>query len=259
MDKTLIKGLEILTFVVEQPDGARLIDVAAAIGLTKSNAHRSLDTLRAAGLLQQNPRSKIYSASIRVWELGMKVIDRLDIRSVASGALQLLAQQSRETVHLAILDGMEVVYVDKVDSPEPVKAYSRLGGRGPAHCVATGKALLSRLSDPELDRLLVDLPRHSRFTITDPRQLRDQLADIRESGIAINRGEWRDGVWGIAAPVQHLSGQALAAIGVSGPDFRISPAARVKQLRNFVREAAANIERELNSNQVPSPAHEGHR
>lgn len=241
MDKTLLKGLQVLTHVAHADRNVRIMDVAESLNLTKSNAYRVLKTLESAGFIRQDPRTKDFLPSIRIWELGTQVMNRLDIRSRAAEALHRLAEQSRETVHLAILDGREVVYIDKIDSPEPVSAYTRLGGRAPAHCVATGKAMLSQLADAELSRLLVDLERHSPFTITDPARLREELAEARANGHSINRGEWRDSVWGLAAPITDASGGVAAAVGVSGPRYRLDSEPRCEELALLVRRAARDI------------------
>jgi len=159
--------------------------------------------------------------------------------------LRELARQSRETVHLAILEGPEVIYVEKIDSPEPVAAYTRLGGRAPAHCVATGKALLAQLRDADLQPLLRDLPRHLELTICDPDELRTELARTRERGYAINRGEWRDSVWGLASAIKSRNGAVLGVVGVSGPRYRLEPAERCQFLSQLVRAEVDEIARAM--------------
>jgi IclR family transcriptional regulator, KDG regulon repressor len=243
MDKTLVKGLQVLTHIAHAEKNVRITDVAQDLNLTKSNAYRVLKTLESAGFIKQDPRTKDFLPSIKIWELGTQVINRLDIRSHATEALHRLADESRETVHLAILDGKEVVYIDKIDSPEPVSAYTRLGGRAPAYCVATGKAMLSQLSEAEQSRLLVDLEKHSPFTITDPIKLREELAKAKANGYAINRGEWRESVWGLAVPIKDGSGGVAAAVGVSGPRYRyrLDNEQRCEELALLVKKTAREI------------------
>lgn len=243
MDKTLLKGLQVLSHVARSDRGVRTTDVAAELDLTKSNAYRLLRTLEAAGFVRQNPETKDFVASTKLWELGTQVMSQMDLRERASDALRWLADTSRETVHLAILDGAEVVYIDKIDSPEPVASYTRLGGRAPAHCVATGKALLSVLPAAELADLLPSLKQYSPSTITEPDALHAELAATRARGFAINRGEWRDAVWGLASPIRNMAGVAVAAVGVSGPQYRLEDAQRCSDLADLVRSAAGKIER----------------
>lgn len=243
MDKTLLKGLQVLTHVARSDRNVRTTDVASELNMTKSNAYRLLRTLEAAGFVRQNPDTKDFAASTKLWELGTLVMSRLDLRERASDALRQLAETSRETVHLAILDGAEVVYIDKIDSPEPVASYTRLGGRAPAYCVATGKALLSALPEIELASLLPSLKQYSPSTITERDVLYADLAATRARGFAINRGEWRDAVWGLASPIRNMAGTAVAAVGVSGPQYRLEDAQRCSDLADLVRTAAGEIER----------------
>jgi DNA-binding IclR family transcriptional regulator len=248
MDTTLLKGLNVLEYVARAEGGVRITDLAGDLNLTKSNAFRVLKTLESAGYVRQDLASKNYSISIKLWELGTLVQAQRDLRAQAQGPLQKLSLDSRETVHLAVLDGAEVLYVDKIDSSEPVAAYTRLGGRAPAYCVATGKALLSQLGEDALAPLLVDLRRHSEFTITDPEVLRAELRKAKSANYSINRGEWRSSVWGLASVVRNMAGKAVAAVGVSGPEYRLSSEGRSEELALLVVDAAARISRNLGFN-----------
>lgn len=241
MDKTLLKGLQVLDLVVRSEGKMRITDVATTLDLTKSNAYRVLRTLETAGFLKQDSVSKSFTPSLKLWELGTSVMNRFDFRTRAYDTLRKLADESRETVHLAILEGHEVIYIDKIDSPEPVSSYTRLGGRAPAYCVATGKALLSQLSETDLAPILARLERHSANTITDPESLRTELAETRARGYAINRGEWRESVWGLAAPISDPMGAFSAAVGVSGPKYRLDIGNRCEELAAMVQIAARSI------------------
>jgi DNA-binding IclR family transcriptional regulator len=245
MDTTLLKGLQVLSHLAQADSSVRITDVAAELGLTKSNAYRVLKTLETAGFVKQDAATKEFAPTLRLWELGMLVVGRLDLRACAADALRRLASESRETVHLAVLEGGEVIYIEKIDSPEPVSAYTRLGGRAPAYCVATGKALLSEMPEAEIAGLLADLTPHSPNTIVDPGTLRAELAAARAEGYAINRGEWRESVWGLASPVRDGAGTVIAAVGVSGPSYRIGSEARCDELATLVKAAARDISKSL--------------
>ena len=133
----------------------------------------------------------------------------------------------------------------KIDSPQPVGAYTRTGGRAPAYCVATGKALLSELSDEALTPILKKLVKHSNVTITDPKVLRADLLETRKRGYSINKGEWRESVWGLAAVIRDSRNEPIAAVGVSGPDFRLSDPKRTAELGEAVKRYAGTISRGL--------------
>ncbi|MDP3747672.1 MAG: IclR family transcriptional regulator [Phenylobacterium sp.] len=241
MDKTLLKGLQVLDYVVRANRNVRIIEVAAELDLTKSNAYRALKTLESAGYIRQDPSTKDFTPSLLLWELGALVVERFDLRGRANETLHWLSAQCRETVHLAVRDGTEVVFIDKIDSLEPVAAYSRLGGRAPAAAGATGKALLSQLPRPELDRVLVNLTKYTDNTITDPERLKAELARARELDYAINRGEIREGVWGLGSVIRYPNGTPAAAVGISGPQFRIDKDGRCAELAELVKTAAQRI------------------
>ena len=226
MDSTLAKGLAVLDWLVRQPGECRLVDVARALGLARSNAHRTLQTLVACGWAVQNGDNSNYRPSLRLFELGTLVEAASDTRGLVRPHLAALAQASGETIHLTVLEGPQVVYLDKFDSPLPVAAYSRIGGRAPAHCVASGKALLAAqwLDLPGLQNLLGDLQAHTPHSITDPRALQADLQRARLRGWAENREEWRLGVCGVGAPVFDARGVPVAAVGMSVPAIRFSRA-----------------------------------
>jgi DNA-binding IclR family transcriptional regulator len=245
MDTTLLKGLQVLDHIARADHIVRIAEVATQLNFTKSNAYRVLKTLESAGYVRQDPSTKGFAPTLKLWELGMQVGNRLDLRARAHDILQRLAEASRETVHLSVLDGQDVIYIDKIDSREPVSVYTTLGGRAPAYCVATGKALLSQLPDHELAQILVNLQKHSKFTITDPGVLRADLAKANALGYAINRGEWRDSVWGLASAVRDAAGVVVAAVGVSGPRYRLENEDRCAELAGLVQVAAADISKQL--------------
>ena len=225
MDTTLAKGLAVLDWLARQPRGARVTDVARAFSLARSNAHRTLQTLVECGWAQQDEASSMYRPSLRLFELGTRVSDSLDLKERLHGLLSNLAQASGETIHLAKLDGAEIVYLDKFDSPLPVAAYSRIGGRAPACCVASGKALLAAagLDAAGLRTLFgARLEAHTPNSIIDFDELEGELRRIRERGYAENREEWRLGVCGLGAPLFDASGRAVAAVGMSVPSIRFA-------------------------------------
>jgi len=134
--------------------------------------------------------------------------------------------------------------VHKLDSPEPVRAYSEIGGRAPAFCVATGKAMLAWQPEPVLAGVVSHLRAHTPRTITDPQEYLREMERIRANGYAVNRGEWRETVWGVGAVIRNDKGNVLAAIGVSGPSARIKPG-NIKTLADEVMAAARLVEKSL--------------
>lgn len=231
MNNTLIKGLQLLELLVRGTSPLGLSELGTELGIGKSNVHRLLQGLVELGYVSKDEGKGIYRATLKLWELGQAMDVAIPIKSAAADAMARLLDRTRETVHLSVLDANEVVYLAKLDSPEPVRAYSEVGGRAPAHCVATGKALLAWLSGDAVASLSRRLKQYSPNTITDPDEFLQEMERVRGNGYAVNRGEWRNAVWGVAAPVLTRKGIAVAAIGVSGPAHRVKP-----QIRLFAEE-----------------------
>lgn len=244
METTLVKGLSLLEALASTPNVSGVSELARQLNLTKSNAHRLLQTLVAVGYVRNLGQSGRYELTLKLWQLGSQVIGRMDLKTIGSQYVERLCQVCAETVHLSVLDGAEVVYIDKMDSPQPVRAYSQVGGRVPAYCVATGKALLAHAPAALIDSVALQLAPFTPLTITTPNELRAELEAVRSRGYAVNRGEWRDGVWGIAAPIRDAGGRVCGAIGVSGPAERFKPR-RLKQLAPMVMGVARQISARL--------------
>jgi DNA-binding IclR family transcriptional regulator len=243
MDSTLAKGLDVLEWLVRQQRECRVSEVAQAFGIARSNAHRTLQTLVARGWAQRDAATSTYRPSLRLFELGTLVGSAANVTALVRPRLARLAQATGETIHLAVLDAAEIVYLDKFDSPLPVAAYSRIGGRAPAYCVASGKALLAaaRLDVPALRELFGQLVAHTPNSITDFDVLHAELLQTRSRGYAENREEWRLGVCGLGAPVFDARAQAVAAVGMSVPSIRFARAqarALAEELMACARDAS---------------------
>lgn len=253
MDKTLLKGLMVLESITETDNRARTVDeVAARVGLTRSNTHRTLQTLMHAGYIEKDSDNG-YRGTIKLMGLGVRQLARLDVRQLAAPFMQALAEATGETVHLSVLDGIDVVYVDKIDSPQPIRAYSIVGGRAPAYAVATGKALLACAPEGYLARYAEQLTHHTPRTANSISALEAELAQATRSGYAINSGEWRDGVGGIASAVFDGLERPIAALGISAPIDRL-PAERIAELAPLVVRNAAGLSLAMGSRRALQPA-----
>jgi IclR family transcriptional regulator, KDG regulon repressor len=245
MDKTLLKGLMLLEALADQNGKPVTIPVLAEkVGLTKSNTHRTLQTLAHAGYATRDEVTGNYRSTFKLFELGAKQMATIDVRQFAASHMRALVDLTEETVHLSILDGGLVVYVDKIESAQPVRAYSVLGGHAPAYCVATGKILLAHQTQEFLARHLTELQPYTKATITDFAALKAELARAAANGYAVNRGEWRDSVGGVAAPIFDAFGSTAAAIGISGPLERLN-VKRMKELAPAVQDAALKVSRAM--------------
>lgn len=244
ISQSLVRSLDILECLGPRDPELSLGEIARRARLPKSTTHRFLTTLVGRGYVTQAGPGR-YRLGLRLWELGCVAVAQLGLRETARPTLEWLARESQETVHLAVLDGDEIVYIDKIDSTQPVQAYSRIGGRMPAVCVATGKAMLAcQPPDVVAGLLRGGLRRHTPRTITDPDRFRKALARVPRDGYAVNLGEYRLDVGGVAAPIVDHAGRVVGALGVTAPVSRL-PRARLKALAPLVVRAAAEASERL--------------
>lgn len=221
MDKSFTKGLRVLEALALSTEPRGVAELAREMRMTKSNVHRLLSTLVAAGFARRNVERGSYEPDLKLWRLGSQVAARLDVRKVSAPYLAHLRNATQETAHLAILDGHMMVYIDRVESDQYVRTYGRIGAHAPAHCTGTGKALLSGAPPATIDAALRNLKRYTDRTLTSAPRVLAELNRVRAQGYAVTKGEWRQGVWSIAAPIRDHTGAVVAAVGVSGPADRL--------------------------------------
>jgi IclR family transcriptional regulator, KDG regulon repressor len=232
--QTLARGLKLLDLVANGNEGVAVRDLVEKMGLPRSIVQRLLYTLEAEGYLERHPSQVGYRLAIKLWTLGCAAIQRGGVREIARPFLEQIANSTNEVTKLGILDGDEVVYLDKVDCDRAVRAFVPIGGRAPAHAVATGKAILAFLPGAPKQR----------------EELAAEFKQIRKRGFAVNRGEWEEGVSAIAAPIFEGQGRAIASIGVVLPSTRFTTA-KASALGRQIAAAAAEISRKLGFDMAP--------
>ena len=221
-------------------------ELSRRLGIGKSTAHRLLSTLADERLLEQDPHTGAYRLGLAMSELGASVALHTDLHEACSPVLDQLRNASRETVQVAVLDGREVVYVERRESPQTLRLFGRVGHRNSAHCTSTGKVLLAALPPEVLEATLRGwrLERKTPYTITDPRALRSGLEEVRHRGWAENIGESELGAASIAAAIRDERGDVIAALSIVGPVQRLGS----DSLRRFARpvvDASLAVSRRL--------------
>ncbi len=197
--------------------------LATRLGLAKSTVHRLASTLVEYDILEQNRETGKYRLGLALFELGTLVRRHMDVASQAQGEIHTLAEASGETVQLAILDHLSVLYIRVRESRQAVRMSSGLGSRAPAHCTSVGKALIAYQPADVVKQIVeLGLKRYTPNTITDPAALAQELASIRSKGYAIDDEEIEEGLRCIAAPIRDHTGQVVAAISVAAPVQRMS-------------------------------------
>ena len=217
------RALILLRFFVDCDDGFSATEISHRAQLDLSTTFRLLVTLQAQGFIDQHPDSGRYHLGVTCLELGSQYLKTNDVRKRALNVMEELRNDFGETVHLAMLEGNEVVYLEKLPGLHPIGLMSsRVGQHSPAHCTGVGKALVAFLPDGELRRLFprAKLARYTDTTITDLNALVQELADVRERGYAIDDQEHEIGVKCAAVPIFNHKG-IVAAMSISGPAERM--------------------------------------
>ncbi|MBE0554107.1 MAG: IclR family transcriptional regulator [Rhodobacteraceae bacterium] len=241
MDKAFVKGLRLVEALAHSDAPRGISDLAKDLALTKSNVHRLLQTLQSHGYVRQVPLNSSYELTTKIWELGSHVIRRMDLVTLARPAMIRLAEQTGETVHLSVLEDIDVIYLDKIESAHHIRAHTSVGSRAPAYTVATGKAMLAHMPDDYLERFRPHLRAYTETTRTTIEALAEDIRQTRAQGYAVvPQAEWRDGIAACACAILGRSGELVGAIGISGPDTRVKRK-QLKLIAPQVMEAAQTI------------------
>ncbi|GAA4091439.1 IclR family transcriptional regulator [Nocardioides kongjuensis] len=221
------------SFTIED-DQISLSDLARRTGISKASVHRLAQELLAWGMLERAGQE--YRLGMRAFELGSRVPRFRVLRDSVRPAMEQLHQETREVVHLGVLDGQEVLYLEKVSASPQAARPSRIAGRMPLHCTASGKVLLAHAPSALLEDVIAQgLPRVSAGTVIAPGLLLEQVRQVRERGYAVEQEETTVGYSSVAVPLYGGSGLVLGALSLTAPTFRVDVDRLVAQLRRTVR------------------------
>lgn len=245
--RVLDRAVQILTLL---SDGRprTLTEISEEIGFSNSTTFRLLVTLANHHLVERDPKDGRYRLGLRCLELARAYHDSSDLRRIALPELEKLRDETGETVHLAVLDEMEVVYLEKLHGHHAIGLMSsRVGARLPAYCTGLGKALLAYANPEEVRNHFAQRGLHpfTSETITNITALMNHLEQVRSSGYALDRGEHEAEVRCVAAPIFDADGKVIAAISVSGPASRMDPIEANHALIERTLQAAQTISAKL--------------
>jgi IclR family KDG regulon transcriptional repressor len=240
------RALSMLEIVANSRNGLGVSAVSRKIHAPKSSAHTILLTLERSGFLQRDGRSGKYSLGPKFFVLGDRFLSASEPREQARPFLLDLVEETELTAHLAILDGDQVVYVEKVDSPGLVKMNTWVGRRIDASCTALGKAMIAHIGVDRFDDIFRSeaLPQRTRRTINSKEVLKRDLQKIRTRGYAVDDEECGIGVRCVASPIFDRRGVVVAAIGVAGTTAQV-PKQHLESLGNLALGKAVKISRSL--------------
>jgi len=242
--KTVQKALRLLEILGEKQP-TRPSELVQQLGLSRSNLHRLLATLREMGYVEKDFESR-YRLSFKVFTLGNSVLGRNHLSDLARPYMARLAEISQENVNLAIMYEQRVLYIDKIESPHYLKLDQPIGKSDPLHCTALGKVLLSGLTDNELEVFLIsnNLIPYTKRTITDPEVLAGIIRNVRKRGYATDLEELSDGVRCIGVPIRDNTNRIIAAISISGPTVRLSKQ-KMEELKVPLIETCVQISKKM--------------
>ncbi|CAO5178968.1 IclR family transcriptional regulator, pca regulon regulatory protein [Frankia sp. AiPs1] len=251
-NQALERGLSVLSALGAQRASLGLVEISRLVGLSKSTCHRYMATLLALGFVEQDADTRRYALGPQALQLGFAALSSLELSKVAAKPLQALADETGHTANMAVLDGADIVYIER---RRPARAALRIelnlqvGARLPAYCTSMGKVLLAH-RDPTVVRPILDrtdLVRRGPKTVTAREQLTTVLAAVAAGGLAVNDEELAPGLRSIAAPVRDRSGQVVAAVNLSVHlgAWNASMETVVSRLEGPLRRTAAEISSRL--------------
>lgn len=244
--KILEKGLNLVEELAQSAEGMTAVELANSIGIHKTSVYRYLNTLLNVGYIQNNGDGH-YHLGNKILELGSQMLRRMPLRETAHPFLVKLSADTQKTVHLCVLDGHDVVYIDKVESQKTLPIMSRIGSRAPAYCTGVGKALLSGLPTDQVVSLLRESPptRRTPETITDPIRLLEEIKLTAERGYAIDNGEHEAGIKCLAAPITGYGGDVVGAVSLTGLQREFDEPEEAKRMISTITKTATEISRAL--------------
>ncbi|MFD1363317.1 IclR family transcriptional regulator [Lentibacillus salinarum] len=236
--------LSLLECFTEEKPAWGVTELSRELGLYKSIVHRMIKTLERRGYLKQNVYTKNYSLDLKVFELGMIVSRRMDLRNVAVPVIEELWNKTNETIILEIANENEGLCIDIKESTQGIKCTSQLGKRVPLYSGAPTKVLMAYLPPEDIEDVIdKGLKRFTPNTVTEPEKLKSQLKTIRDQGYSITNGELDEGSLSIAFPIKRYSGEVVASISIVGPEFRVQN--QLEEYTQYCKEAAGSISQEL--------------
>ncbi|HLW84764.1 MAG TPA: IclR family transcriptional regulator [Candidatus Sulfotelmatobacter sp.] len=241
----LQRGLRLLQLFSQSSRGLTAKQVAGLSRLPVSTVHRFLANLESAGFLNCGGDG-IYHLGIACFAIGQSALGQLDIRRVSLPHLRELNQQTRETIHLTVRHGLSAVYVEKLDSPEPLRIHSRIGAAVPLYCTAVGKVMLAHMPREERDQVLpqLELKRLTPNTVGSRQELEAELFRVKKNGYACDLEENELHIRCIASPIWDHTGSVHASLSITAPTVRMA-VSRLRQLAPMIQAAGLQISREL--------------
>lgn len=245
--KAVDHAFDVLEAFSGEEEELGVTELSKGLGLSKNNVFRLLATFESKGYIEQNKKTENYRLGLKVFELGEIYRHQSGLLKQARPILKELVAECDESAYLAILRGPELIYLDMVDTSQPIKVISRVGLRVPAYCTAIGKAQLAYETEDEIEKVFegVTLQKFTKTTITSLDKLKEELKKVAAQGYSVDNEEYEREIRCVGVPVRDYTRRVVAGICISGPSFRMSPERVEKELVPLVKEAGRKISQKL--------------
>jgi DNA-binding IclR family transcriptional regulator len=243
--QALDRAFAVLDLLGESETPLGLAQVASALALHKSTAHRFLMVLERHRMVERTGTGK-FRLGLRLFDFGNRAIEQYDLRERAQPHLRRLVAETEETAHLCVLEAARVIYIDKIEPARSVRMITRIGASNPVHCTSVGKAILAFLPEERINDV-IQRTRFERFThrtIATADALRVEIEKTKRRGYAVDDEELEDGLRCIAVPVLDAQRQPVAAVSISGPSFRVT-AQKLPAIANQLLQCVRGISTDM--------------
>lgn len=242
------RAIQVIEILANTDRGISLAELARQLDVPKSSLFRILVTLEEKGILRQDRERKLFRLGMKLLDWGNAALERIDLKTVAHPHLLKIANETKESFYLAILDELEVILIDRADSPEIWRMVARLGQRSPIHATATGQVLISDLGSEALDKILsrIELKKYTTKTLTSVSRLKARLGEVRQTGYAIADKEYKPDLCAIAVPIFDHRSRIVASLMTALPSDRAAKEKNtISNLVDVLKREANVLSREL--------------
>jgi IclR family acetate operon transcriptional repressor len=240
--QTVEKALDVFEAFVESDSPLGVTEVSARLKMNKSTVYRLLRVLVKRGYVSQDEVTNKYFPAFKLVGMGGRILSRVPVRELARSTMEQLAQTTRHTLRLAVLENGEVVYIDQVEGKHPIRLHLRIGSRGPVYCTAAGKSIVAYLEEERQEKILSNcsFARLTAKTITSKKEYVAHLEQVRKHGYSVCDQEYEEQVRAVGAPIFNMEKRVTGAVVIVGPSFRL-PIKELPRLGQAVRQAADDI------------------
>ncbi len=243
--QSIDRAVQILDCFSEEKKELKLSEISERLNLNKSTVHGIISTLKYHGFISQDEETQRYKLGIRFIEFGDLVVSSMNIRNVVLPVIEDVCDKIEETVHVAMLDGVDVVWIEKKECTKSIKTSTKIGARLPVYTTADGKIILCYQNKDKIKTYLPKrIPKYTQNTITNKGEFIKKLEEMKKAGYTTDNEEFVEGIKCVAAPIFDHDGKVRFSLSTTGPAFRMNED-RIKEIVVIIKEAANEISRRI--------------